>query len=231
MIAVVDDYREYSTTLANLLKNEKGIGISFIACDGADFFMQLVQTKNLPDIVLMDLSMPHMNGIDATKKIKELYPSIKVIIMTNYDDEAFIIEMIQHGAEGYLLKNGRIKHILNAIKTVMNGGKHFDMKAIARVSKQLSRHNSKNDMSNISLNLFNLSERELQILEQLCKAKTATEIGEKLKISARTVEKHRNNMLKKTDSKNTIELVLRALYHKIIKIEKDPNMDRPFSVL
>jgi len=231
LLAIVDDYREYSITLANLLKNEKGIGVSFIACDGADFFMQLGQTRNHPDIVLMDLSMPHMNGIDATKKLKELYPSIKVIIMTNYDDEAFILEMIQHGVEGYLLKSANIKEICNAIETVMNGERYFDVNSLAKVSNQLTRMSSTSNVSNLKPNLFNLSERELEILEHLCRAKTATEIGEILNISARTVEKHRNNMLQKTNSKNTLDLVLRALYHRIVKVGKDPYMDKPFSFL
>lgn len=226
LISVVDDFPEFTSILAAVLSSTKGLDIAFIADNGVDFFTKLALAKRHPDVVLMDLSMPHMNGIDATKMIKNNYPDIKVIIMTNHDDEAFIVEMIEQGAEGYLLKNEKTSKIIEAIYSVNDGNKHYSIDALAKVSNSLNK--VFHDSSTIMNTLFNISTRELQVLRLICKAKNNMEISKELSISERTVETHRKNLIRKTGAKNTVDLILMALYHKAAKIDRPSYMKNPF---
>lgn len=226
LVSIVDDIKVFTSTLSTLLESEKGISVAFTANDGLDFFVKLAQVKNLPDIVLMDLSMPNINGVDATKKLKAMHPGIKVIILTSHDDGAFILEMIKSGVEGYLFKTEDLKIIVKAIQSVYSGNKHFCIEALAKVS---NRYTSLSNLdSNPDINFFDVSKREMEILKLLCEAKTAKEIGQILSISERTVETHKNRIIRKTGSKNTVDLVLLALHHNIAIINKPPISDDPF---
>jgi len=229
LISIVDDYSEFSSILARSLNSTEGIKVAFIANNGLDFLTKLAKAKEHPDIVLMDLSMPIMNGMDATKMLKATYPNIKVIIMTNHDDEAFIIEMIEQGAEGYLFKNDHISKITEAINSVYKGNKHYSIEALAKISN--SFYNLSKDNGIIMNNLFNISTRELQVLKLICKAKKTKEISNELSITERTVETHKRNLIIKTGAKNTVDLILIALYHRVAKIDRPNHMDDPFSKL
>lgn len=229
LISIVDDFQQFSSILARSINSAEGIKVAFIANNGLDFFTKLAKAKEHPDIVLMDLSMPIMNGMDAAKMLKATYPDIKVIIMTNHDDGAFVIDMIENGTEGYLFKTDHITKIIEAIHSVYSGNKHYSIEAIAKASSCYYRQNQ--DNSTIMNTLFNISSRELEVLKLICKAKNTKEISNELSISERTVETHRRSLLIKTGTKNAVDLAIMALYHKVTKIDRSDYMDDPYSKL
>jgi DNA-binding NarL/FixJ family response regulator len=229
IVSIVDDVPIFATTLSNLLNDSEGIEIAFIADNGVDFFTKLALSKKQPDIVLMDLSMPVMNGIDATKILKEDNPDIKVIIMTNHDDVAFIVEIMEYGAEGYLLKNTDITRIIKVIQSVYKGNKYYSFEVLTKVSNSYCDLPIESGM--ITNKLSKISARELQVLKLLCKAKTNREISQILAIEEKTVETHKRNLIAKTGAKSTIELILMALYHRIAIIDRPYYMEDPFAKL
>ncbi len=220
LISIVDDQKLLLSTLSGLLNLQEGIRVVYTASDGVDFFDKLEHANELPDIVLMDLSMPNMDGIEATKKLRITHPHIKVIIITMHDEDPYILSMIEYGVEGYLFKNVDIKEIVNAIVAVYNGEKYYDRKVLLRIANRYSEQIEFDQCFSNNTDLH-ITNRELEILKLLCKAETAKEIGEKLNISERTVEVHRNSLLKKTNSKNTTALVLFALYENIVKPNRE----------
>lgn len=208
LISIVEDSKTFSNTLKKLLNLENDLETLFVAYDGADFFVKLEKSEVTPDIVFMDLSMPYMDGIEASKKLKGSYPRIKVIIMSNYDDESFVREMMKYNIEGYLLKRVDFEEVIRAIHRVFKGGSYYCNEILETIKK---RPVMPKEISQSETLISNLSKREKEIVTFICDARTAKEIANKLGISERTVEKHRNNILKKVNARNSIELILLAL--------------------
>lgn len=163
------------------------------------------------DLVFMDIEMPKMNGIEATSKILSIYPEINIIALSMYADEEYYTKMIEAGAKGFILKNSGIKEVEEAILHVASGKSYFSQEILTGFMKNMSRKKQK-----ITLN--KLSEREEEVLYLICKGYSNQEIADALHISKRTVDKHRENLLLKTDSKNTAGLVIYAIKNGIIEI-------------
>jgi DNA-binding NarL/FixJ family response regulator len=165
-----------------------------------------------PDIILMDISMPLMNGLEATRVIKKDFPNTQSLILSMYDSEEYIMSAINSGAIGYLLKDAPKEEILSAILTVARGEKYFNNSVsniiIGGLMKTKNDPNSKNSQS--------LSKKEKVILKYIVDGKSSREIAEKLLLSVRTVDNHRANMMKKLEVKNAIELVRKAMRHKLV---------------
>ena len=208
-LMIVDDHKLFRDGLKLLLKVHPYIYEINEAENGTDFLEILPKLK--PDIVIMDISMPGMNGIEATKKALEIDPNIKIIALSMYADEEYSSNMIAVGAKGYLLKNSDISEVQNAILSVCEGKNYFSQEIMYNLVKNINQ-------SKKTIQTPDLTERELEILYFICKGLSNQEIGDKLFISKRTVDKHRANILEKTENNNTASLVMWAIKNGIINV-------------
>lgn len=214
-VAIADDHVLFRKGLITILELDDNIEIVLDADNGKDLIEKL--ESNLPEVILMDLKMPVMDGMEATKIIKEKHPDIKVLILSMYDEEKFIIHCLELGANGYLLKNTDPDEVINAIDIVMKKDLYFNDHISTVMLKGLNQKNRIKGKPRFDSNL-QLTNREKEILELICKELTTPEIAEKLFISNRTVEGHRKNLLEKTGAKNTAGLVVFALKNELVEI-------------
>ena len=208
-IALVDDHALFRNGLKLLLSDRFSVVME--AQTGKEFVDNLTP-DNAPDVVLMDISMPVMNGIDAAQAAISKVPGLKIIALSMFGEEDYYYEMINAGAKGFLLKNSDIKDVTDAIEQVATGNSYFSQDVLYNVIRNFSPR-KETDSDDITL-----SKRELQVLQGICKGLSNQEIADTLFISKRTVDKHRSNLLGKTNSKNTANLVMYALKHKLVSI-------------
>jgi DNA-binding NarL/FixJ family response regulator len=168
----------------------------------------------LPDLVLMDINMPVLDGIEATKKIRHLFPSIKIVMLTIFDETEKIFDAILAGATGYLLKDEKPEKLLAAIEEAMDGGAPMSA-SIAMKSLQLIRGKNEGPRDKKE---FNLSQRELEILELIAKGENYNQIAEKLFISPKTVRKHIENIYTKLQVHNKVEAIQVATRNKLLSL-------------
>ncbi|MEO9869861.1 response regulator [Ekhidna sp.] len=161
----------------------------------------------LPDIILMDISMPEMTGLEASKLIGDKYPDIKIIILSMYKDEEYVMEGLNFNIAGYVVKDSVADEILVAIEKVLNGGKFFSREVIDTALnsyKEIKKEKKKTES-------VQLTKREIEVLNDISDGLKSQEIAEKLFISERTVEAHRGNIMKKLRAKNMAELIKKAM--------------------
>ncbi|MFD2907893.1 response regulator [Flavobacterium ardleyense] len=217
-IFLADDEELFRKGIYFLLNREKNIEILFEASDGKELIDQLNVTskENLPDIILMDLKMPAVNGVEATKIIHKDFPQIRIIALTSYNTKSFIANMINVGAASYLVKSASPQDMIKTINEVASKGFYYSDSVMEVIHQDiLSSGNSKTVLDDDFLTL-----REKEVLELICKQYSSTEIADKLCLSARTVDGHRNNLLSKTQSKNVAGLVIFAIQNKIVKLDE-----------
>jgi len=216
LISLVDDQQLFRSGLAALIKSVPGFSLLSEAENGKVFLDILKSSGSLPHIALIDMEMPVMNGVELNAVLQKDYPSIKVIVLSTYNQERFISKMIEAGACGYLTKNCEIEELMTAINSTHKNGFYFNQDTLAamRNSSQYKSADIKN-LSNISIELTG---REKEVLTLLCKELSNIEIGEQLFISPRTVEGHRNNLLSKTGCRNTAGLVIFAIKNNLFQI-------------
>lgn len=217
-IVLADDEELFRKGLLFLLQREANIEVQYEASNGQELVDYLKECKDHPDIILMDLKMPFLNGVEATKLINKEYPNINIIALTSYNTESFIANMINVGASSYLVKSASPQEMLNTIKEVSEKGFYYNETVMRVIHKDIIS-STKNTKSTLDDDF--LTSREKEVLELICQQLSTPEIAEKLFISPRTVEGHRNNLLLKTQSKNVAGLVVYAIQNKIIVIEKD----------
>jgi len=206
-VGLVDDQQLFRAGINSLLKEFDNIQVVMEASNGKELFDQLKRQK--PHIILLDIEMPHMNGIETTILLKEKFPDIKVIILTMHNEEEFIFDLITKGAHGFLPKDRSVEEVVDAIYAVMEKGKYYNeevMDIMVKGSKGLVKE----------LHMRGLTPREIEIIRMICMQKTNKEIGEKMGVSMRTIENHRTTILLKTNTKNMAGVVMYALKHKII---------------
>lgn len=169
--------------------------------------------KDVPDVIITDIKMPVMDGIEATKKIIELYPSIGIIGLSMFDEDDLIIDMLEAGAKGYLLKNAGKQQIIEAIETVYKDEPYYCKNTSRKLTQMIasSKFNPYKKQEKVDF-----SEREIEIIELICKEQTNKEIADKLFLSVRTVEGHRLKILEKMSVKNTVGLVVYAIKKGIV---------------
>lgn len=209
-LMIVDDHTLFRQGLKLLLRDDPIIDTIREACDGQDFLDQI--ELNVPDIVLIDIDMPGMDGITATRIAIEKYPELKVIALSMYGDEDYYVRMLDAGAKGFLLKNSEISDIENAIQHMIEGKSYFSQEILSGIINSLGRKKSSPQL------LSDLTDREKEVLYHICKGLSNQEIADTLFLSKRTVDKHRENILLKTSSRNTASLVIYAIKHGIIKL-------------
>ncbi|MBF4519503.1 response regulator transcription factor [Flavobacterium sp. ANB] len=210
-IALVDDEVLFRKGISFLLQREDNIEIIFEASDGEELISKLTSNVLKPDIIIMDLKMPVLNGVEATKIIRKAYPDIKIIALTSYDTKSFIANMIQVGAVAYLIKNTTPKELIHTINEVARKGFYYNQTVLKTIQDTIV--SSKNNKGHLETGF--LSPREIEILQLICQQKTTTEIADHLFLSPRTVEGHRNNLLLKTESRNIAGLVVYAIQNEI----------------
>ena len=218
-IAIADDEALFRAGISFILTRVKNFEIVFEAENGSDLLDKLKTAPNKPDVILMDLKMPLLNGVESTKILQKEYPEIKVIAVTSYDGKSFITNMIDVGASSYLLKNTSPKVVVHTINEVFVKGFYYDGRVLKIIHENLLSAKSKRIKSDLDNNL--LTKREKEILELICNQYTTNEIADKLFISPRTVEGHRNNLLLKTESKNVAGLVIYGIQKKLIELSPD----------
>lgn len=214
-VVITDDHNLFRKGIAALLSDFDFVGDIFEAANGVELLSVLEALDPLPDVILLDLQMPVMDGVEAHKKIRELYPDLKVIVLTMEDDQQYILHLINEGVNGYLLKNAEPEEMESAIKRVVEQGFYFsdDISSIVMKSVMNRTKNQKQNRCDLEL-----TERERQILELICKEHTAHEIADKLVLSSRTIEGYRTKLLEKTGAKNMAGLVVFAMKHNLVKV-------------
>lgn len=208
-IVIVDDHLIFQQGLKAMINAEGIANVIGEAANGKEFMEILLHSK--PDLVLMDIDMPLMNGMEATEKAVELIPDIKIIALTMFGDEEYYYKMINLGVKGFILKTTGISELEKAIHDVMAGDSYFSNELLRKIIMNFNRNpQQKGNLTN------NLTDREIEVLKQICMGDTTEEIAEKLNISPKTVKSHRSKLLEKTACKNTPSLILYALKNKII---------------
>ncbi len=201
-IWLVDDHQLFRAGFRTLLSRLKGVEVEFEANDGVEFMERLKQGQ--PDLVFMDIAMPRMNGIETTQKALELVPDLKIVVISMFGEREYYDKLVDLGVKGFLLKSCDFQEVEMAISAVESGDYYFSQELMQQMSKP------KDSKSSLLIE-DELSAREKEILVEICKGASNQEIGDKLFISKRTVEKHRANLLLKTGSSNTASLVVFAV--------------------
>ncbi|MEO6454489.1 MAG: response regulator transcription factor [Ginsengibacter sp.] len=211
-IAIADDYKIYRDGLKVGLAADDNMEVVLEADNGEELINGLIKYE--PNVILMDLKMPIMDGMEATKIIRKKFPSIKVLVITMYEDDKFIIHLMENGANGYLLKNAESDEIRKSIYAVHENGYYFnDLVNKALLKKLVLKGNLKPSFNqNVEF-----TERELEVLKLICEEKTAAEIGKEIFLSPRSVEGIRQRLIEKVGVRNTAGLVMFAIKNEIVQ--------------
>ena len=213
---LVDDHKLFREGMKLLLSMQSFVNKIYEASSGREFVDNIAMVD--ADVVLMDIEMPEMGGIEAVKEALVKKPELKIIALSMYGDEQYFNKMLDAGAHGFVLKSSGIDKVIEAIKCVAAGDNFFSEELLANLERRLSgdyikestTHNESDD---------ELSAREMDILYYVCKGFSNQEIADQLFISKRTVDKHRANLLLKTGCKNTAALVMYVMQNKIINFD------------
>jgi DNA-binding NarL/FixJ family response regulator len=214
-LVIADDHEIFRDGLALMLSKQEAVNLVGQAGDGQEL-VQLVDATR-PDMVLTDIKMPKMDGIMAARQLLQRYPDLKIIARSMFEEEDLIVEMLEAGARGYLLKNADKREIMEAIQTVEEGNIFYCRHTTAHLASLIVKSKFEAHKRTPSA-LF--TDREKEIIRLICRQHTAQEIGNLLFLSKRTVEGYRTRILEKMDVKNTAGVVIFALKHSIIREEE-----------
>lgn len=208
-IIIADDHQLFRNGLKILLDAIPDFEVTGEASNGEEFLKLLKSIQ--ADVALMDINMPELDGIEATKRGLKICPSINIIALSMYGEEEYYYKMVDAGAKGFILKDSDISEVREAIHTVYKGSSYFSQELLYHVIQKIKHREQESKTAN-------LSRREREILIKICEGLSNQEIADTLFISKRTVDKHRANLLGKTNSKNTASLILFAIRNKLIEI-------------
>lgn len=201
-VFIVDDHYMIVEGIHSLLQNEKSIEWAGHASTATSCLAFL--QHQLPDVILMDISLPDKSGIELCKEVRDKYPSVFIIGLSTFNQQSFIQKMMDNGASGYVLKNATQEELLEAIQTVLKGKTYFSEEAAQSLRK------------NLDAGIPVLTRREKEVLELIAEGMTNNEIAQKIFISPSTVDTHRKNLLAKLNARNTAALVKMALQYQLI---------------
>lgn len=213
-IVIVDDHSLFREGIKLLIENES-LGEVIAEAENGQAFLNLLASIK-PDLVIMDIEMPVMGGLDATKNALKIYPDLRILVLTMLNEKENYLDMINAGAMGFVLKTSGKQEFEKAICNIMNGESYFSNELLRRIILNVNTQTEAADKQEQSSEA--LTSREKETLQLLSQGLAVSEIAEKLFISPKTVEAHRSMLLKKTNSKNTINLVLYAIKNKIVEI-------------
>lgn len=211
-VLVADDHTMFVDGIDSILKDEKDIEVIGRCYDGLaviDFIK-----KQEPSLVLLDVNLPEMNGIEVCKQVNKDYPKVKILAISMFNEESFVTEILNHGAEGYILKNTGREELLTAIRTVHEGKSYFSKEVTQTIMKGLMKARKASSAS--TRFIPKISRREKEVLKLIVEEFTTQEIANKLFISLKTVESHRSSLLGKLNARNTAGLVRITMEHRLL---------------
>jgi DNA-binding NarL/FixJ family response regulator len=214
-VVFADDHGIVRDGLRALFKSDPEFVIVGEATDGQEA-VKLVE-KHRPNVAVLDISMPNLNGIEATAIIKKNYPDTKVLILTIHDSEEYIQEMIMAGADGYVVKNAEKREIFDGVRTVASGQTFFSP-SVSKVLLESIVRKTRNKET-LSLNPDRLTKRETEILRLIADGMTSKQIAEKLSLSVTTVTSHRSNIMKKLGIHETVGLIKYAIQKNLVTVK------------
>jgi DNA-binding NarL/FixJ family response regulator len=209
-VIIVDDHDMFRAGVKVLLNNTKSIEVVSEARNGKEFLETL--DKHSPDAVLMDISMPVMDGIEATRQGLVINPTLKILALSMYGDEEYYFKMVRAGVKGFVLKSSGISELEKAIIEVSNNGNYFSNELLLQIISNFNDENINKETKPL------LTKREIEVLKLVVMGLSNNEIAEKLNVSVTTVKSHRANLLKKTMCNNSASLIMYAIKHKIVEI-------------
>jgi len=206
-IALVDDEALFRQALSMLIDNNEQLETTISVDHGSELLQALENAGDkLPDLILCDMEMPVMDGVETTRQIAELYPDLKVVILSSHYEGSLILKMMEIGASAFMPKNEKPEAFYETIINVIEKGFHYNEYILKLIREKLHFGVKKERISSAGL-----TDREKEVLTLICEQKTNKEIGELIHISPRTVEGHRKKLLEKTGSKNTAGLIIFAV--------------------
>lgn len=209
---LVEDHELVRKGVRSIITQEDSLEI-IAEFDRAQKAIDALEEGNIPTLILMDISMPEMSGLEAAKIIGEKYPEIQIIILSMHKDEEYVMEGLNFNISGYVVKDSVADEIITAINKVLSGGKYFSREVIDTALnsyKEIKEDQRKKEE-------VQLTKRELEVLKDISDGLKSQEIAEKLFISERTVEAHRGNIMKKLEAKNMAELIKKAMNLGLLK--------------
>jgi len=212
-LGIADDHKIFRNGLKATLEDNPDFDLIVEASNGKQLIAQL--GVNVPDVILMDIKMPEMDGIQTTAQVKQRYPNVKVLALSMFNEDKYIVDMMKAGASGYLLKNAEPEEIIEAISTVYHKDYYFNEHLSVTLIKQLAGNSQ---AGNAALSLGDFNEREIEVLRLVCQEYSNQEIADKIFLSVRTVEGYRARLFEKTRSKNLVGLVIFAVKTGIISV-------------
>ncbi|MCF6138764.1 response regulator transcription factor [Alkalihalobacillus berkeleyi] len=225
-IVLIDDHKLFREGVKRILDMEEGFEVVAEGDDGQDA-VELIENYD-PDVVLMDINMPNINGVEATRRLIEKYPDIKVIILSIHDDEAYVTHAVQTGASGYLLKEMDANALIDAVKVVADGGAYLHPKVTVNLISEFRRIKTQgpsNGGGEVGFKeveyrkpLHILTRRECEVLQMLADGKSNRSIGEALYISEKTVKNHVSNILQKMNVNDRTQAVVEAIKNGWVKV-------------
>lgn len=215
LIAIADDEALFRRGMRLILEDYPGLSVMLEAENGQDLLDKIRASDALPDVLLLDLKMPVMGGIEAAEIIRREFPSILIIVISSHFSKAFIINMIEIGASAYLGKNTAPDEVVETIRMVREKGFYYNTAVMGIIRENIMAPAQSKVAQGQPMEITN---REKEVLQLICEEYTTQEIADRLYISVRTVDGHRNNLLSKLGCRNTAGLVVYALQHALVKI-------------
>jgi two-component system response regulator NreC len=209
-VLVADDHTIVRQGLVGILKASPDIEVVAEASDGNEAVEKSLKTK--PDVVVLDVSMPRLSGIEAARRIHESLPAARILVLTMHDDEEYILKMVRAGASGYLLKDGAASELLAGIRNLKEGKTHYGPHAAKALEEAFARDRPAEPADPYE----RLTDREREVFQLVVEGKTNAEIGEMLFISAKTVDNHRTRLMEKLGLHSAAEVIRYAARHKLL---------------
>jgi len=213
-IGVADDQQIYRDGLVNMLNRSKRCKVTIAAENGQEMLMKI--KGNVPDVVLLDYRMPDMNGVEVARRIREKHPEVKILILSMYDDEEFVIRAVECGANGYLSKDDNPEEIMLGIESALSTGYYLNDRTSKCLIGELVRQGKV--VPSFGDDIVQFSRVELQIIKYICEELSAAEIGKRMYRSKRTIDGYRAGILKKIGARNVVGIVMYAAKNKIVNI-------------